>query len=87
MVTIRKVAEKIHPIFERMEWEWGGGHIPSVRDIEDKIRELIRHLDVKASSVSSGRIFVERVTNPHASPYYEVGVYVSMGELEEADVR
>jgi len=59
--SAREFAEKVQPIFEKMNWQWGWAgerHVPTVDDIIEVIGNLSDHLyaDKHFCIVSTGRM-------------------------------
>ena len=58
----RKMAERVHPIYESQNWTWGSGdeeHIPLAKEIERVIHGLIIDMDGKMACISTGGLSIE----------------------------
>ena len=58
----RKMAERVHPIYESQNWTWGRveeEHIPSIEEIEQVIHGLIIDMDGKMACISTGGLSIE----------------------------
>lgn len=78
---IRKSAETIAPFFMAYRWKWHGKGIPSVKDIEERITQLVDELyNSDNLSISTGRIIVQK----HYDEDIMYGISISL-ELEEID--
>lgn len=49
-----KFANKIHPVYEVLQWKWMGKGIPSVTDIKEVLYGLINNINEHCISNSTG---------------------------------
>ena len=84
----RSCAEKAHPIFVANNWVWGldPEHVPSVDEIEDAIKFLIKTCEEeivpagKTNRCETGRLFAE-VEEDDGS--IKVGIVTTLGWVNE----
>ena len=60
---IKQFVEEIHPIYVLLKWKWYSGSkaekIPSKKDLEKKLAELVGNIKGDTKSSSTGGLFAE----------------------------
>ena len=80
---------KIHSVYQFLDWKWardGGLKVPSIYDIEEKVKSLLLSLD-EPGVMSTGGIRVELYNDEDGSFVYNVSMVIDMGEIYEEDVE
>ena len=80
---------KIHSVYQFLDWKWagdGGLKVPSIYDIEERVKSLLLSLD-EPGVMSTGGIRVELHNDEDESFVYNVSMVIDMGEIYEEDVE
>ena len=79
---------RIQSVYQLLDWKWATGtglRVPSISDIEDKVKSLLLSLD-EPSVYSTGGIRVELLNEEDGDFVYNVSMIIEMGEIYEEDV-
>lgn len=80
---------RIQSVYQLLDWKWATGtglRVPSISDIEDKVKSLLLSLD-EPSVYSTGGIRVELFNEEDGDFVYNVSMVIDMGEIYEEDVE
>jgi hypothetical protein len=79
---------RIQSVYQLLDWKWAtsaGLRVPSISDIEEKIKNLLLSLD-EPGVLSTGGVRVELFNEEDGDFVYNVSMTIDMGEIYEEDV-